>query len=243
MKKEWFAQWFDSPYYHLLYKSRDEDEAKVALDNLLLALNLSPGSQVLDLACGKGRHSRYLAEKGFHVTGLDISPASIFFARQFEHKHLEFYQHDMRKSFRINYFDAVMNMFTSFGYFKTDADHLLALKNVSKDLRSGGLFMLDFFNANYVHKNLVRSELKTVDKITFSLKRWVRSGYVFKSVEFQTSGRLFHFQEQVRLFELVDFESLFTSAGLRLRQTYGNYDLSAFDAKSSKRLILIAEKP
>jgi len=243
MKKEWFAQWFDSPYYHLLYKSRDEDEAKVALDNLLLALNLSPGSRVLDLACGKGRHSRYLAEKGFHVTGLDISPASIFFARQFEHKHLEFYQHDMRKSFRINYFDAVMNMFTSFGYFKTDADHLLALKNVSKDLRSGGLFMLDFFNANYVHKNLVRSEMKTVDKITFSLKRWVRSGYVFKSVEFQTSGRLFHFQEQVRLFELADFESLFTSAGLRLRQTYGNYDLSAFDAKSSKRLILIAEKP
>ncbi|MBK6994305.1 MAG: class I SAM-dependent methyltransferase [Lewinellaceae bacterium] len=243
MKKEWFAEWFDSPYYHLLYKSRDENEAKAALDHLLLALNLLPGSRVLDLACGKGRHSRYLAEKGYDVTGLDISAASILFARQFEHERLEFYQHDMRKSLRINYFDAVMNMFTSFGYFKTDADHLLALKNVAKDLKPGGLFLLDFFNANFIHQNLVRSEMKTVDKITFHLKRWVRSGYVFKSVEFETAGRLFHFQEQVRLFELTDFESLLTSAGLRMRQTFGDYDLSAFDVNTSKRLIFIAEKP
>ncbi|MDO8365806.1 MAG: methyltransferase domain-containing protein [Saprospiraceae bacterium] len=243
MKKEWFAEWFDSPYYHQLYKSRDENEAKAALDNLLRALQLSPGSRVLDLACGKGRHSRYLAEKGFAVTGLDISPASILFARQFEHAQLEFYQHDMRKSFRINYFDAVMNMFTSFGYFKTDTDHLLALKNVSKDLRSGGLFLLDYFNARFVHQNLLRSEEKTVDRITFSLKRWVRNGYVFKSVEFQAAERILHFQEQVRLFELFDFESLLSKAGLRLSQTYGDYDLSEFDPNTSKRLILIAEKP
>ncbi|MBC7777780.1 MAG: class I SAM-dependent methyltransferase [Phycisphaerae bacterium] len=243
MKKEWFKEWFDSPYYHLLYKGRDDNEAKAVLDSLLRPLNLSPGGRVLDLACGKGRYSRYLAEKGFEVTGLDLSPASIEFARQFEHEQLTFYQHDMRKPFRINYFDAVMNMFTSFGYFKTDHDHLLALKNVAKDLRPGGLFLLDFFNARFVRQNLVRSELKTIGEISFSLNRWVRSGYVFKSVEFQTGGRSFHFQEQVRLFDLADFESLLALAGLRLRQTYGNYDLSAFDAKTSRRLILIAEKP
>ena len=242
MKKEWFREWFDSPYYHLLYKSRDEQEARAVLDNLLRALGLSPGSRVLDLACGKGRYSRYLSEKGFRVTGLDISPASIGFARQFEHDHLEFYQHDMRKPFRVNYFDAVLNMFTSFGYFKTDADHLLTLKNVAKDLRPGGLFLLDFFNARFVRQNLVRSELKPMDNITFSLKRWVRNGYVFKSIEFEIAGRLFHFQEQVRLFELADFKSLLAAAGLQLRQTYGNYDLADFDPKTSGRLILIAEK-
>ena len=242
MKKEWFAEWFDSPYYHLLYKSRDDSEAKAALDNLLLSLDLPPGSRVLDLACGKGRYARYLSEKGFDVTGLDISPASIDFARQFEHETLTFYQHDMRKSFRLNYFDAVMNMFTSFGYFQSDSDHLLALKNVAKDLRPGGLFLLDFFNAKFVRRNLIRSEIKTVENLTFSLKRWVRNGYVFKSVEFQTDGRLLHFQERVRLFELADFQSLLHSAGLRLRQTYGDYTLCAFDAKTSKRLIIIAEK-
>jgi SAM-dependent methyltransferase len=243
MKKEWFEEWFDSPYYHLLYKSRDENEAKIALDNLLRALDLSPGSKVLDLACGKGRHSRCLAEKGFQVTGLDISPASITYARTFEESNLEFYQHDMRKSFRINYFDAVMNMFTSFGYFQRDADHLLVLQNVAKDLRPGGLFLLDFFNANFVRQHLTPSELKTVDNLNFSLKRWLHEGYIFKSVEFQADGRLFQYQEKVRLFELADFKTLIESAGLRLRQTYGDYDLTAFDQKNSKRLILITEKP
>ncbi len=243
MKKEWFAEWFDSPYYHLLYKSRDDKEAKSALDNLLRALDLSPESRVLDLACGKGRHSRYLAEKGFEVTGLDISSASITFARQFEQERLMFYQHDMRKPFRANYFDAVMNMFTSFGYFKTDADHLLTLKNVAKNLRSGGFFLLDFFNSNFVRQNLVRSEAKTVDNITFYLKRWTRGGYVFKSVEFETGGRLFHFKEQVRLFEVDDFKSLMNAAGLQLHHIYGGYDLSSFDVETSKRLILIATKP
>jgi SAM-dependent methyltransferase len=243
MKKEWFSEWFDSPYYHLLYKSRDENEAKAVLDNLLRALDLAPGSKVLDLACGKGRHSRYLAEKGFVVTGLDISQASITYARTLEQSGLEFYQHDMRKSFRLNYFDAVMNMFTSFGYFKTDADHLLALKNVAKDLRPGGLFLLDFFNARFVRHHLIPTESKTVDNISFSLKRWVRKGYVFKSVEFQTGGRLFHFQEQVRLFDLADLRSLCSMAGLHIRQTYGDYQLSEFDAETSKRLIIIAEKP
>lgn len=243
MRKEWFAEWFDSPYYHLLYKSRDENEAEIALNNLLHALALPPGCRVLDLACGKGRHSRFLAEKGFQVTGIDIAQASITYARTFEQPGLEFYQHDMRKSFRLNYFDAVMNMFTSFGYFETDADHLLALKNVAKDLRPGGLFLLDFFNANFVRKNLVHSEVKTIDNLSFTLKRWVRSGYVFKSVEFQTGGRLFHFREKVRLFDLNHFQMLFDSAGLVLRQSYGDYDLSTFDENNSKRLILIAEKP
>jgi hypothetical protein len=133
-------------------------------------------------------------------------------------------------------------MFTSFGYFKTDADHLLTLKNVAKDLRPGGLFLLDFFNARFVRDHLIPAESKTVDNITFSLKRWVRKGYVFKSVEFQTGGRLFHFQEQVRLFELADLHSLCSMAGLHIRQTYGDYQLAEFDPETSKRLIIIAEK-
>lgn len=243
MKKEWFAEWFDSPYYHLLYRNHDEKEAQTALDHLLAALDLPPGSRILDLACGRGRHSRYLASKGFAVTGLDISPSSIAFARQYEHEHLEFYRHDMRKPFITRPFDAVMNMFTSFGYFKSDADHRLAMQHVAGELRSGGLFLLDFLNAAFVRKNLVESEVKTVEGVDFSLKRWIRAGYVYKSVEFRVEGQLFQFQEQVRLFELPDFKTLLNDAGLKLRRTYGDYDLPAFDPETSKRLILIAEKP
>ncbi len=243
MKKEWFEQWFDSPYYHALYKSRDEAEAQKTLDNLLSALQLPPGARILDLACGKGRHSRYLADKNYDVTGLDISSASITFARQFEHERLWFYQHDMRLPFRINYFDAVMNMFTSFGYFKSDRDHLLSLKNVQKGLKPGGLFLLDYFNSDWVRQNLVHSDTKTVDGIEFHLKRNIRAGHIFKSVEFAADGRKFHFQERVRLFTRADFESLLTAAGMVSRRIYGSYDLNDFDEKNSPRLIIIAQKP
>lgn len=242
MKKEWFTDWFDSPYYYTLYKSRDEKEAQNTLDNLLRALDLPSGARILDLACGKGRHSRYLAEKGFDVTGLDISDASITFARQYEHERLAFYQHDMRLPFRTNYFDAVMNMFTSFGYFETDRDHLLTLKNVQNNLKPGGLFLLDYFNSLWIRNNLVKSDAVTVDGIEFRMKRIIRGGYVSKKVEFSADGKQFHFHERVRLFTLADFESLFTEAGLEIRHTYGDYDLGNFDADTSKRLIIIAKK-
>jgi len=243
MKKEWFEQWFDSPYYHALYKSHDESEAQNSLDNLLRALDLLPNARILDLACGKGRHSRYLAAKGFDVTGLDISTSSIDFARQFEHEHLAFYQHDMRLPFRINYFDAVMNMFTSFGYFKTDRHHLMSLLNVQKGLKPGGLFLLDYFNSEWVRQSLVHAEIKPVNGIEFHLKRSIRNGHVYKTVEFADAGHHYQFRERVRLFTTADFEQLFRSAGLEIRRMYGGYDLSEFDRQNSRRLILIAQKP
>lgn len=243
MKREWFAEWFDSPYYHALYKNRDEAEARQTLDNLLGALDLSPGARILDLACGKGRHARYLAEKGFDVTGLDISASSIAFARQFEHPGLNFYRHDMRLPFRFNYFDAVVNFFTSFGYFHDDRDHLATLRNVARNLRPGGLFLLDYFNAHYVRRHLVRRERKTVENLVFDLHRSTRAGHVYKTIDFATGGRHFRFREQVRLFDLDDFRQLFDAAGLQLRHTYGAYDLSDFDPEKSARLILIAAKP
>ncbi len=242
MKKEWFSEWFDSPYYHLLYKNHDERDAQQAIDNLLQVLNLPPKSTILDLACGKGRHSKHLAEHGFEVTGLDISDASITFARQFENENLTFFQHDMRLPFRINYFDAVVNFFTSFGYFDSENEHLLALKNVAKNLKPGGFFVLDFFNSVLVKKKIVRRAEKKVDGITFILKKTIRDGHVFKTVEFETGGKKFYFREKVRLFELVDFQSLFAAAGLEILEIYGGYDLQKFDPKISPRLILIAKK-
>ncbi|MBK9337763.1 MAG: methyltransferase domain-containing protein [Lewinellaceae bacterium] len=176
MSSEWFATWFDSPYYHILYQSHDDTEARHFIDKLLLALHLPPGVRILDLACGRGRHARYLAEKGFDVTGLDISAASIAFARHSEHERLAFFQHDMRHSFRINYFDAIVNIFTSFGYFDTDRDHLHTLANVSRGLRPGGLFLLDFFNAAWVRRHLVRYEQKSLDGIVFHVHKSIRSG-------------------------------------------------------------------
>ena len=78
----WYSSWFDTPYYHLLYKNRDEQEAKAFIDLLCQYLNLPAGSLALDLACGKGRHAKVMAENGLNVTGLDLSPGSIAEARK-----------------------------------------------------------------------------------------------------------------------------------------------------------------
>ena len=123
MEREWFEQWFDTKYYHILYKDRDHEEARRFIDTLIKYLSPVPNSRILDLACGKGRYSVFLADKGFEVTGIDLSVQSIEYARQFENDHLSFYTHDMRLPFRINYFDYVFNFFTSFGYFEEDKSH------------------------------------------------------------------------------------------------------------------------
>src|ERR1700751_1194972 len=115
---QWFECWFDSPYYHLLYGTRDEKEASFFLDNLLHHIKLKEHARCWDLNCGKGRHSIYLHKKGFDVIGTDLSEKSIDHAKKFESETLHFYKHDMRSLFYSNYFDAVFNLFTSFGYFR-----------------------------------------------------------------------------------------------------------------------------
>lgn len=242
MRREWFEDWFDSPYYHILYQHHDDTEARKFIDKLLQVLSLPPGARVLDLACGKGRHARYLAKQGFEVTGLDISASNIAYARQFENDRLSFYRQDMRRSFRYNYYDAIVNMFTSFGYFHSEKDHLNTLHNIRLGLNARGIFVLDFLNARWVRENLVRHEIKFLDGIEFRLTKTVRNRHVFKRVEFEAEGRKRVFRERVRLFDLSDFQAMFGAAGLRIRQVFGGYGLEPFAADRSKRLIIIADK-
>ena len=82
--KTWYEAWFDSPYYHILYKSRDGEEAKKLLNNLIKQLNLKSTMKVLDLCCGKGRHARYLNSIGFDVSGVDLSPQNIEYCKKFD---------------------------------------------------------------------------------------------------------------------------------------------------------------
>lgn len=240
---EWFRDWFNSPYYHLLYKNRDKAEATRFIDRLLLELKPPAEAYLLDLACGKGRYSRYLAEKGYYVTGLDIALDSIQYARQFENERLSFFQHDMRLPFRINYFDYIFNFFTSFGYFETAHDHEKTMVNIARGLRPDGIFVLDFFNAKKVIRNLRLNEIKQVEDVVFHLQRQVdEEGYIFKDIQFEDKGRYYEFTERVRAFTLEDFDQLFRKAGLKIRQTYGDYHLNEFDETTSDRLILVGSR-
>lgn len=240
--REWFADWFDSRYYHILYKDRDHNEAKQFIDNLVTGLKLEPGCRVLDLACGKGRHSIYLAEKGFNVTGIDLSEKSISYALQHARSRLDFFVHDMRKPFRVNYYDVVMNLFTSFGYFEREADNAAAIASAAKALKKDGLLVIDFMNSPKVIRTLVKEEEKTVEGITFNIRRFVEGGFIVKEIRFDADGHCYIFNEKVKALTQVDFEKYCSSVGLKVIHLYGNHKLESYDEHNSDRLIVTARK-
>ncbi len=241
-KKEWFGEWFDSKYYHVLYQNRDTKEAEEFIDNLVETLKPKKESRILDLACGKGRHSRYLAGLGYDVTGLDLSKKSIKSARKYEQDNLTFFSHDMRHPFRSNYFNYIFNMFTSFGYFETEKDNVDALKNVSLGLNKKGIFVLDYFNAKKVIADLKAREIKTVKDIKFNLTRKVEDGFIIKNISFKVKDKKYKFQEKVSAFQKKDFKKLFKKAGLQIDAVYGDYQMNKFKPSSSNRLIIVGSK-
>ena len=208
------------------------------MHNLTNYLNIPEGGKILDLACGKGRHAVYLNSIGYDVTGVDLSENSIKFAKQFENETLHFAVHDMCKPFNDR-FDAVFNLFTSFGYFENEKDNLNTIKAIKADLNVVGFGVIDFMNSDYVINNLVPEETKTVEGIEFNLKRFVRDGYIIKEISFLHEGDDYKYEERVRAFTLADFEDLFEKAGVYLLDIFGDYKLRKFDAQESSRLIMI----
>ena len=237
-KTTWYASWFDTPFYHILYKDRDNTEAESFMQTLTNYLNIPEGGKILDLACGKGRHAIYLNSIGYDVTGVDVSENSIEFATQFENETLHFDVHDMCKPYKQQ-FDAVFNLFTSFGYFDKEEDNLNTIKAIKEDLNAYGFGVIDFMNTEYIIDNLVPEETKTVDGIEFKLKRYVDNGYILKDIDFTHDGVDYSYQERVRAFTLDDFKTMFEQAGVYLLDIFGDYKLHKFDAKASNRLIMI----
>lgn len=234
----WYASWFDTPFYHMLYKDRDYAEAKTFMNNLTSYLNLAEGSSILDLACGRGRHSIYLNSLGYDVTGLDLSANSIAHAKQFENDTLHFKVHNMCKPYG-KHFDAVFNLFTSFGYFEKEESNLATIKAIKANLNDQGLAVMDFMNVDYVMAHLVKENTKVVDGIAFNQKRYLDNGYIVKDIAFDFEGEHYTFQERVRAFTLDDFKIMFEQAGVYLLDVFGNYKLHKFDAKESPRLIMV----
>jgi SAM-dependent methyltransferase len=208
------------------------------MDNITHYLNLPEKAKVLDLACGKGRHSIYLNQLGFDVLGADLSENSIAIANKNANKTLHFKVHDMRDPFEEKY-DAIFNLFTSFGYFENDEDNLKTLKSIKESLSEYGFAVIDFMNVTQVLHTLVPEETKTVDDINFHIKRYLKDGYIYKEIDFEDKGQSFHFTERVKALTLNDFETLMEEAGIYLLDIFGDYKLKKFHKTESERLIMI----
>ena len=241
-KKEWFADWFDSPYYSLLYNHRNEVEANSFLEKLCRELKLPEGSRIWDNACGKGRHCFVLAKSNYLTTGTDLSKNSIQQAIQTACKNTEFYVHDMRSLFRTNYFDCVMNLFTSLGYFEKNTDNLKVFRVVNKALKPKGLFVIDFFNSTKVKKELIAEQVQKREGVDFYINKKITDGRINKTIKFEVDVQQHEHKEQVSLLSFSDFEQFAKESGFEILKQYGDYTLKAFDETTSERLILILKK-
>jgi len=239
---EWYVNWFNSPYYHLLYNNRNDKEANFFIDNLCNTLSLKQEAKIWDLACGKGRHAIALSKKKYHVTGTDLATNSIAEASKHANEWLHFEVHDMLVPFKTNHFDAVFNLFTSIGYFKNYDDNFRVFKNVAESLVPGGQFVVDFFNSKKVISSFKSEYVEERGTVRFEIKKTIQNKAIIKHIEFNAGDKNYYFEESVSLFQKQDFVDFATKAGLTLQACYGNHHLDPFCDDDSERLILIFKK-
>ena len=241
-KKEWFEEWFDTSYYHTLYKHRNDEEAAQFIERIVAELPLKTGAHVLDLACGKGRHSITLNKLGFNVLGVDLAANSIEKAQVFKNETLQFSVHDMREIIANQKFTAIFNLFTSFGYFDSINDNSKVIQAIHEMLEDEGLLIIDFMNATRVINQLVLQEIQTIDGLTFEITRNYDGTHIFKRIQFNDQGKAFDFTERVQALNIGDFTQLLVNNGFEIMRTFGDFQLNDYQENDSDRLLIIAKK-
>lgn len=241
-EREWFRDWFGAEYLEL-YPHRDEAEAVRAVQLFRDTSELDPGSMVLDLASGAGRHLAPLESAGFDAVGLDLSWPLLSRARSMDGG-ARLVQADMRElPFRASAFGGIGSFFTSFGYFAEESDDLRVMAEVRRVLRPGGTFMLDFLNADRVRDDLVPEDERQISGRHVRQQRRIERGRVIKKIEITSPGneevRVFH--ESVRLYDPAELQSRLEHSGLQPRRRFGDYDGASFD-DSSPRLIIVGRR-
>jgi SAM-dependent methyltransferase len=244
----WYKDWFRDANYRVVYEHRDESEAEAMIDLIEKTIGRDTRRRVLDVACGSGRHTLSFARRGYaDVVGIDLSPTLLSEARanaRQEGLAVEFIERDMRDIPRET-FDLAVNLFTSFGYFESDAENASVIDAVAKQLSAGGHVVIDFFNSALVRSHHVAHDTRVLSSGTvLEQSRWTENGRVEKRLILHepNSAEAHEFIESVRMFELSDFERMFTAAGLELERTFGSYSGEPFDRERSERLIMFAKK-
>lgn len=243
MNSPWYETWFNTEFYHDLYRHRDEREARGFIRELCENLGTTEGEHALDMACGKGRHAKVMSELGLITTGIDLSEDSIAFASRWANERLTFLRGNMLEPLPVNGFDWVFNLFTSFGYFESDLEHQQAIQHMSNALKPGGRFVMDYMNSTKIASKLVPANEVQTELATYSITRSIENSTIVKRIKVTHDSGTVDFEERVRAFEAEDLKRFVEQAGLKLVDIKGDYGLSEYLPDQSERLILIAEKP
>ena len=241
-REDWFINWFNSKYYHILYKSRNKHEASDFIKNIISTLSLKSNNSVLDLGCGNGRHSISLSNHFKLVHGIDISSENISLASKNKRENLKFFISDMRNFDTNTKYEYIFNLFTSFGYFKKNEDNLKVLKSCYHHLNKNGLLLIDFLNSEQIKRTINGlKETKNINGIRFNIHKEIIDDYVVKKIDIKDGESNYNFQEKVQLFKIEDFKKMFKISGFEIISSYGDYQMNPYDLNSN-RLILCAKK-
>ncbi|WP_410514215.1 methyltransferase domain-containing protein [Paenibacillus sp. BR2-3] len=242
---EWYEESFGEDYL-VVYRHRDFGGARREVERMIGWLDLPPGAKVLDLCCGMGRHSLALSESGYEVTGVDLSEALLREARAQEGSgQVTWLRSDMRKLPLTGDFNAVVNLFTSFGYFEEDEEQIKVLREIGRMLKPGGKFIIDFLNPAHVIRHLVPHSTREDADNLIDEQRRIEDGYVKKDIILtsKADGTPRHYHERVKLYSLEQFQAMIAEAGLRLEAVHGSYDEGPYISESSTRMIFRGIKP
>jgi len=241
----WWQKYFDE-HYLKVYKDL-EKEASREVESIVKMMDLKPKAKILDLCCGYGRHSSEFAQRGLKVTGYDLSDFFIEKAKKDSLDlglEIEFVKGDMRKLPFEKEFDAVVNIFTSFGFFDKESDDFKVTKGVSRALKKGGLFLLDLKNREYLIRNFQRRRWRQEEDFImlednfFDLftSRWELT----RTLLFE-NGRKRENSFSLRMYTFTEILNLLKRSGFILESVYGDFDFREYSL-DSPRMILISRK-
>lgn len=245
MKSEWFKDWFNTDEYLNVYQHRNESDAEAHIKLILDNIILPDKAKILDMACGAGRHSIILARKKFNVTAVDLSEKLLSVAlklSQLENLEIKFIHTDIRNFSTDEKFDLVLNLFTSFGYFEEDDENFAVLKKAYDLLNNKGYFVLDFFNSEFITKNLIEFTSEKIQNSQIIQHRKIQDKRVIKKIIIATPDNKREYEESVRMFTYEELKMMLIKIGFDIYKTFGDFLGNNFDNSESPRLIFICRK-
>lgn len=245
MKRDWFIDWFNTDEYLAVYKHRNEKDAECHIKFLLSEIKLPLNASILDLACGAGRHAILLAKMGFDVTGVDLSEKLLSEASKSSAKEnlsINFVHSDIRRFFTEKRFDLVLNLFTSFGYFETDEENFLVFEKAYSFLKPNGIFVFDYFNKNFITKNLVPLSEENSNNYKIIQERKIIAERVEKKITINRNGFSKIYFESVKLYDSNTLKSKLKEYGFEILNLFGDFLGNKFELNSSPRFIAICKK-
>lgn len=245
----WYVDFFRRDYLnvygHMFTAERAEKESAFVAS----VLELKAGAQVLDLCCGQGRHSVELAKRQLLVTGLDLNPEYLELAQQAAAAgkvKIETIAADMREIPFEGKFDAIVNMYSSFGYLESEADDVRVLESAAKALKTGGRLLLDMLNREWAIDNYIQNDWHTGADGTLYVERRdldlaTSRMHVHFIVVDAKGGRRESIGHIIRLYTLTEMTRLLERVGMRTTAVFGGFEGEEYGI-GTRRMIVVAQK-